>query len=136
MIIIFGGAYQGKLEYTLEQYNLTMEDVFDCECIANVENADDIKIDFSKKIIYHMEQFVFACNKFGLEAKEYLKAHAEELEDKIVIGADISQGLVPMEREMRDWREMQGRTMLYLCGKADKVVRVFCGLPQDRKSVV
>lgn len=135
MIIIFGGAYQGKLEYAIETYGIREDDIFDCKCIAEAASAEDIQIDFSKKVIYHLEQFVLACNRVGLEAKEYLKEHIEEIEDKIIIGEDISQGLVPMEREMRDWREMQGRTMIYLCGKADKVTRVFCGLPQDIKDI-
>ena len=44
MIIIFGGAYQGKLEYALEQYKLTMDDVFDGECISNVESAEMVNL--------------------------------------------------------------------------------------------
>ena len=51
-----------------------------------------------------------------------------ELQDKILIVNDISQGIVPMERENRDWREMTGRAMLYISKEADEVYRVFCGL--------
>ena len=89
MIIIFGGAYQGKLEYAVEAYGIKEEDIFDCKCIAEATSAEAIKIDFSKKVIYHLEQFVFACNRVGIEAKEYLKEHIEELDDKIIIGEDI-----------------------------------------------
>ena len=28
MILIFGGAYQGKLEYALDNFNMTEKDVF------------------------------------------------------------------------------------------------------------
>lgn len=129
MVVIFGGAYQGKLDYAISAYGLTEDDIFDCAEEKGTE------IDFSKKAVYHFEQFTLACTRAGKEAADYLKEHEEELEDKIFIGTDISQGLVPMEKELREWREMNGRANIYLGKKADRVTRVFCGLPQDIKYI-
>ena len=39
-----------------------------------------------------------------------------------------------MDQNERWWREMTGRTMLYLSRRADRVIRVFCGLGQEIKS--
>ena len=128
MIVIFGGAYQGKLEYAKENFNISDDEVFVCsEDSTAIDNA------MSKKIIYGLENFTFACVKAGLEAREELAARREELRDKIIICADISQGIVPLDADQRAWREMNGRCMLWLGREADRVIRVFCGLGQDVK---
>ena len=41
MILIFGGAYQGKLEYAKKHWNFSDDDVFFCE--------ENLTIDLSKK---------------------------------------------------------------------------------------
>lgn len=125
MILIFGGAYQGKLEYALDNFNMTEKDVFHCKEAA--------VLDLSFKVISNLENFVMGCVKEEKEAKELLLEYGEALEDKIIIVTDISQGIVPMDPAQRNWREMVGRTMLYLGGKAEKVIRVFCGLGQEIK---
>ena len=133
MIVIFGGAYQGKLEYAKENFNISDDEVYMCG--DSIEDADSTAIDnaMSKKIIYGLENFTFACVKAGFEAREVLAARREELADKIIICADISQGIVPLDADQRAWREMNGRCMLWLGREADRVIRVFCGLGQDIK---
>ena len=125
MVLIFGGAYQGKLEYALNNFNMTEEDVFHCK--------EEAALDLSFKVISNLENFVMGCVKEGKEAKDLLLEYGEALEDKIIIVTDISQGIVPMDPVQRSWREMVGRTMLYLGGRAEKVIRVFCGLGQEIK---
>lgn len=120
MILIFGGSYQGKLEFAKETFNVTDEDVFVC----TTEN----EIDWSKKVLYNMDQAFLRHVKDGKESREVLAENLSQLKDSIIIVNDISQGIVPMEREQRDWREMTGRAMLYLSKEADEVYRVFCGL--------
>ena len=125
MVLIFGGAYQGKLEYALDNFNMTEKDVFHCK--------EETVLDLSFKVISNLENFVMGCVKEGKEAKDLLLEYGEALEDKIIIVTDISQGIVPMDPVQRNWREMVGRTMLYLGGRAEKVIRVFCGLGQEIK---
>ncbi|WP_312648529.1 histidine phosphatase family protein [Aminipila sp.] len=125
MDFIFGGVYQGKLEYVMEHFNLNEQDVYICD-----KETETLEIDFSKTVIYKLEEFTLACVKKGIEAKDYLKENRLKLEDKIIICADVSQGIVPMDKEIRAWREMNGRTMIYLTSQANHVIRMFCGLPQ------
>lgn len=120
MVLIFGGAYQGKLEFAKENFNVTDEDIFVC--------TQENEIDWSKKVLCDMDQAFLRHVREGKESREVLAEHLTELEDKILIVNDISQGIVPMERELRDWREMTGRAMLYLSKEAGEVYRVFCGL--------
>lgn len=120
MILIFGGSYQGKLEFAKETFGVTENDVFTCTV--------DSEIDWSKKVLYNLDQSFLRHVREGKESREVLKDHLDQLKDKILIVNDISQGIVPMERENRDWREMTGRAMLYISKEADEVYRVFCGL--------
>ena len=50
MILIIGGAHQGKLEFAKETYGLTEEDIHIC-------GTGDI--DFSKRCIYGVEEFTW-----------------------------------------------------------------------------
>ncbi len=122
MILVFGGSYQGKLDFVKENFLLKDEDIATC--------IEDIKLNLSTKCIYKLEDFVYACARENVEAKEVLMACKEELEDKILVMSDVSQGLVPMDPLDRAYREMAGRTLVYLGQKADKVIRIFCGLSQ------
>ena len=130
MILVFGGAYQGKLEYALDKFDMTAEDVYRC--------SRDGEMDLSKTVIYGLEEFVYWCTENGVEAKEVLAGRftSDELQpyaDKIFIANDVSQGLVPMDATDRAFREMMGRTLLYLAKEADEVHRVFCGIGQRLK---
>ena len=130
MILVFGGAYQGKLEYALDKFDMTAEDVYRC--------SRDGELDLSKTVIYGLEEFVYWCTENGAEAKEVLAGRftSDELQpyaDKIFIANDVSQGLVPMDATDRAFREMMGRTLLYLAKEADEVHRVFCGIGQRLK---
>ena len=125
MILIFGGAFQGKLDYAREHWNFNEDDIFYCD--------DSLAIDLSKKVIYGLERFCFACVCEDADAKGVLKMYDEPLTDKIIIMDDVSQGVVPIDTDRRAWREDVGRTMLWLAKEADEVHRVFCGLGQRIK---
>lgn len=125
MILIFGGAYQGKLEYAKNTWNFCEKDIFRCE--------DNLAIDLSKKVIYGLHHFCFACACEGVDTLSVLEEYEIPLNDKIFILDDISQGVVPIDADERAWREEVGRTMLKLSKEADEVHRVFCGLGQRLK---
>jgi len=123
MVVIFGGAYQGKVDFAKEKFHIDDGDIFYC--------TEDLAIDYEKKVIADLHKFVLKCVKEGFEAKEILGKN--DLSDHIFIVDDISQGVVPMDKTLRAWREMVGRTMLYLSKEADSVYRVFCGIGQQIK---
>lgn len=127
MKLIIGGAFQGKGDYAKETYGGTV-----CDCRLP-ENKDKLDLDLSCDIIDGLEAYTRLCAEEGLEAADRLRAHEAELAGKVIICDDISQGLVPMDPLERAWREMNGRTLLYLAGIADSVERVFCGIPQKLK---
>ena len=119
MILIFGGAYQGKLEYAKRNYNI--DKIFDCR-----ESGD--APDFSADAVCGIEAFALECTKNGIEAVDWFRDRRQMWQDKILIMRDQSQGIVPMDEEERAAREMCGRLMIYLAAEAQQVVRVFCGI--------
>lgn len=135
MILIFGGAYQGKLGYARD--NFKIETVFDCskELDRGVE-PDESELpepDLSADAIVGLEAFVLACTKSGIEAADWFRQRRDQWQDKILIIQDQSQGIVPIDAEQRAAREMNGRLMIYLAGEADEVHRVFCSIGKRLK---
>ena len=124
MVLIIGGAYQGKLDFAKTAFTLSEDDIFTC---CNAE------IDFSKRCINRVEDFTRACIKGGVDPSEYFKAHHDDWKDSILICEDIFCGVVPMGAEMRAWRQVTGRLCQYLSREAKTVSRIFCGLEQKLK---
>lgn len=135
MQLITGGVYQGKLAYAQKMCNATDKEILNCKNFTFEElNKKLFKRKNSKiKIICGLEHFSFLCVQNSIEAKELFEKNIDKFEDKCLIAADISEGVVPMEREMRDLREMNGRLLIYFAETATTVTRVFCGLPQVLK---
>ena len=130
MILVFGGAYQGKLDYVLDKFQLSADDVYRC--------SRDGEINLDCRVIYGLEEFVYWCTENGWEAKAVLESRFDmdadvPFLDKIFIANDVSPGLVPMNATDRAFREMMGRTLLHLAKEAEEVHRVFCGLGQKLK---
>ena len=124
MILILGGAWQGKLDFAKDRYGFSSEDVFTCT---------DIHIDLSKPCIYGLEEFTFACIEAGLDPLQEFQSLYPQTKDTVFICQDIFCGVVPMERQLRLWRDATGKLCQYLAGQADGVYRIYCGLEQRLK---
>ena len=120
MILIIGGAYQGKLDFAKDAFGITDEDVHTC---------DAGEIDFSKRCIYKIEEFTYS----NPDPIGYFQAHREDWGNCILICQDIFCGVVPMGAENRAWRQNTGRLSQYLSKEATQVSRIFCGLEQRLK---
>ena len=120
MILIIGGAYQGKLDFAMETFGMTPEEVFTCTAG---------EIDFSRRCIHKIEEFT--CHH--PDPIGYFKENREKWEDSILICQDLFCGVVPMGAENRAWRQRTGRLCQYLAKEAAQVSRIFCGLEQRLK---
>ena len=119
MILVIGGAYQGKLDYAMEKY--PGKSIFQCE-------IDNPLLDLTADVINSLHLLVLAQIRDGKDPPEYLLGLLPQLKDKTLICDDISCGVVPIDPEMRRWRESVGRCLALLSKNADEVVRVFCGI--------
>ena len=122
MVLIIGGAYQGKTAYAKQTYGLQDADIFTCETEL---------LDLSARCLRHLERFALACVRTGKEPADVLGGL--DLSEKILICEDISCGVVPIDPEQRAWREAVGRMNAMLAARAERVTRIFCGLPMELK---
>ena len=124
MVLIIGGAYQGKLDYAKAAFSIEDNDVFTC---------NGAEIDFSRRCIYRIEEFALVCVRENIDPTEYFRSRRERWKDSILICRDIFCGVVPLGAEMRAWRQETGRLCRYLSWEAAQVSRLFCGLVQRLK---
>lgn len=125
MIIVFGGSYQGKLDFTLDKFKLNNNDVF--------VFTKDTKIDYTKKIMYGLEEYIFGAIDRNENPIEFFETNISKFSDKIIVCTDISCGIVPLNPVERLHRDNTGKVMQILCRNAEEVYRVFCGIGERIK---
>ncbi|MBQ1280822.1 MAG: bifunctional adenosylcobinamide kinase/adenosylcobinamide-phosphate guanylyltransferase [Oscillospiraceae bacterium] len=116
MELIIGGAYQGKLSWAVAHYGLREDEICDL--------AADMPIP-GKRCYCHLE----ALTKRDPDCASYLPL----FRDAIVIAREIGSGVVPLDADARAWRERHGSLLRRLAADADRVTRIFCGLPEVLK---
>ena len=66
----------------------------------------------------------------GGDAREFARRLTVENPNAVVVCDEIGLGIVPLDPFERRWREDTGRALCILAEHAERVVRVFCGVPQ------
>ena len=120
MTLIFGGAYQGKLNYA--------QSVFGPGATVTMLDEHEAEPDLNDEILAGYHRLVWAQLRKNIDPYAYLQARWDVLSDKIITCDDISCGVVPVDAESRGWREAVGRCLVMLSEQADSVIRVFCGI--------
>ena len=124
MHLIIGGAFQGKTQFARSRFGLSEADIFPCA---------GTQIDFSKRCITHLEAYTEACTRENRDPAALFRENPAVWQDSVLILGDISAGVVPMDPELRRWREENGKFGRYLAEHAESVHRIFCGLEQRLK---
>ena len=119
MVLVFGGAYNGKLDFVKEKFSINEDDIFYCG--VN-------EIDFSKKVICGFHRFTYENILKDINSLQYIKENINFFKDKIIISDEISSGIVPLKKEDRMWRENTGKCLQYISKTSKTVYRVFCGI--------
>jgi len=121
VILIFGGAYQGKFAYAQERFGLTESDIYKC--------GEDTDMPENKRLIYEIDKWILALVKVCMDTEEMTRWFIERNPNAVVICNDVSCGIVPMDAVLRKWREAVGRSLAELSRCSNEVVRLFCGIP-------
>jgi Adenosyl cobinamide kinase/adenosyl cobinamide phosphate guanylyltransferase len=124
VILIFGGAYNGKLEFVKEKYNLGEENIFFC--------SND-NLNFEKKVLSGLHIFTKSCVLNNINSLEILEKNIHILKNSIIICDEINSGIVPIDKLDRAWREETGRVLQFLSKNAESVYRIFFGLEEKLK---
>lgn len=109
MILVIGSAASGKRDYV--------------QSLGFTEADMSPELD-SGPVLYDLQALV--ARDPG-EAEALLPALWEK---EVVICNEVGSGVIPIDQKERQSREMTGRLCILLAQRAEKVVRLICGVPQ------
>ncbi len=121
MVLITGGAYQGKLNYAFDITGYTESEVVDGEYC-------DYEEIYRGKIIYRFHEIIRRCILENEETEPMLERLFEENPDAIIIVDEVGAGVIPIEPFERQYREVVGRTSSIIAKNSTEVHRVLFGL--------
>ena len=153
MELYIGGFAQGKLEYVQNkkaEEAISIAMVIDCAQsdyqktlqsidnkiknenadVNNIANVNDIVI------INHLHLWVKDLLCEGMEeaaVQSTILSWVATHPNTILICDELGNGIVPLEKMDRIWREQTGRLMIELAKQAERVERILCGLGQRLK---
>ena len=153
MELYIGGFAQGKLEYVQNkkaEEAILIAMVIDCAQsdyqktlqsidnkiknenadVNNIANVNDIVI------INHLHMWVKDLLREGMEesaVQSTILSWVATHPNTILICDELGNGIVPLEKMERIWREQTGRLMIELAKQAERVERILCGLGQRLK---
>lgn len=107
MIFITGPLYSGKRDYACSLLNCGREDL-------------------QKRAVWDVQNLAADCDDLDTLADELARHN-------VVIATEVGGGVVPIDAGERAAREAAGRLSCLLARRAERVVRVFCGLPMVLK---
>jgi adenosyl cobinamide kinase/adenosyl cobinamide phosphate guanylyltransferase len=196
MILIIGGAYQGKLDFAMEKF--AGYALVQCELDAETDEAADVgaadagvgtsaadasvgtgaadsaddsagaagvggaatvtgvagvagvandatvlsaadalaQADSAKPCIYNsIHLLILSQMRKGIDPQAYFSELLDQgkLQNAVLICDDISSGVVPIDKEMRLWRDATGMVMGMLSKHSEQVYRLFAGIASQLK---
>lgn len=144
MHFITGGAFNGKrswVETTYELKNSNRHRWISAysndslpEALENISEEtiviEGVETWIRNELLYHKNPL----NKWDKLLEDWISFETQENRRLVLIGSDITKGIVPVTREEREWRDLTGRCYQQISTKADRVDLIWYGLNQQLKS--
>ena len=144
MHFVTGGAFNGKSKWVKTYYGLTEN-----HCWKSGFDKPKIPLDVSRfygnvVVLEGVEHWIKGltlesepeeCRAIWRSLLGIWQSWESENQDRtvVIIGTDITKGIVPREKEERDWRDVTGWAFQDLALKADRVDVIWYGLNQQLK---
>lgn len=140
MELYIGGFAQGKLEYVKCRYNENQKTeklfVKVIDCVDSHYKKMLLETECDVLILNHLHLWVRDLLDEGMEKEKIqttILSWIKSNPDAIVICDELGNGIVPIKKQERIWREQTGRLMIELAKQAERVERILCGLGQRLK---
>jgi len=149
--LIIGGSEQGKLALASRQYKEQTglpPEIFDAGLMSqNINERSALEELLMKSLNYEIIDHIhlllrplsMVCEQSEFEEltarwlNALINGHTGKSQVQIIVLDDIGCGVVPLQPEDRIWRERCGRLYCRLTAQAEKVQRVWAGIPQTLK---
>ena len=133
MELYVGGYAQGKTEYVKRKYEDQSVVVIDGETTELGLKDADLTENSERVLFLHfhlwIRRLLFAGKDAETVAAAWLRAHP----DGVIVADEVGNGIVPMERAEREYRDRLGRILISIAAEAERVERVICGIGQRLK---
>lgn len=141
MELYIGGYAQGKFSYVSEKYQKSkVIDERDIKEIFAFFTGQDFvfKGNLKEEVLIwnHFHLCMKKCLALGIspeEIKKKIGKISKKVKKFIIISDEIGNGIVPMEKQERRYREETGRMLEFIAKNSEKVERILCGIPQKIK---
>lgn len=105
MILVIGGAYQGKKAFAMQ-----------------------LASEMSYEVIDRFQDCVRKQMEEEIPLEPFLEALLKKNPHTIIVMDEVGYGIVPMKAQDREYREWVGAAGQFLAKEAEKVYRVMCGI--------
>ena len=122
-ILVIGGACQGKTEWVQE--NFPDYKSVSPEMLLKENREGKLK---SGVYINRLHMILKQWLQNGRNCKEEMDLLRQN-PSWLIVSDEIGNGIVPVEKDIREWRECTGRILCDLAKDADEVYRIHCGIP-------
>lgn len=125
MKLILSGKYQFGEAFAYKQYGVGK--------ILDLSNSsfEDITDDY--KFVINTEEYLKKCFEERVDYKPVIEKVVSSISDLVIVATDIGNGLIPLEKKDRDFREYIGHFNCFLAERSEEVYRVFCGIGEKLK---
>lgn len=130
MILILGGSNQGKLFFVKKNYKIEDKDIF----TLGFDTTYNDLINTNAKCIYHLERITNYLYDNMIRLDDIKEELINKFQDKIIICEDISNGVVPMDKDKRIKREMAGTINNIIASEAKTVIEIIVGMERILKN--
>ncbi|MGY0691994.1 bifunctional adenosylcobinamide kinase/adenosylcobinamide-phosphate guanylyltransferase [Virgibacillus sp. FSP13] len=145
MHMVTGGAYNGKSAWVREFYQLNTTSNWHWISAYDETSPEDLAMLAQNLVVVNgIEQWVFEWLKTRSinDIREFGRSiisdwtnweDAKAGRKLVIIGSDISKGIVPMEQQMRAWRDVTGWFYQDLVEKCDRLDLIWYGVQKQLK---
>lgn len=134
MKVYLGGTCQGKTDFVRAAY--PEAEYFFSPTVSFLEQSVK-KIQKNDTVIW--DGFNFSIRKetssddFNLDETLMRILSLAENVEFIIVSDEVGNGIVPMDKNEREYREATGRILIELASRSEAVSRIICGMEQKIK---
>lgn len=133
MILLIGGFAQGKTEYAMRNNPSARQVdiaklIKDCDAFGKIKGFDDDDVMIITGINDYIRDKIYSGISES-QIRALIFNVIDNYTNSVIITDECGNGIVPMEKRDRDYRDALGHIQIELASKAERVERIVCGIP-------